>query len=114
MAAFSEKQFWDLVFNAVDSLDIQTAEKMNNTVDILVVRQYNLVIRQHAFVVWQYVFSIIQLIISNFNCVMLEMPLNSNINKIYILDTDKSNYIHYLREFLKQPHEMFTFIGELQ
>ena len=45
---------------------------------------------------------------------MLEMPLNSNINKIYILDTDKSNYIHYLREFLKQPHEMFTFIGELQ
>ena len=30
MAAFSEKQFWDLVFNAVDSLDIQTAEKMVN------------------------------------------------------------------------------------
>ena len=28
MTAFSEKQFWDLVFNAVDSLDIQTAEKM--------------------------------------------------------------------------------------
>lgn len=43
---------------------------------------------------------------------MLEMPLNSNINKIYILDIDKSNLYTLSDRIFETASCIFTFIGE--
>lgn len=60
-------------------------------------------------------FLIFILLLVIFNCVMIEVPLNNNniTEYIYIfLTLIKVLYKHYLITVLKQPHEIFTLIGE--